>query len=219
MTTCGTLLSAEEVREFVRKERLQRFDYIPVKPVVGGQDDDDFGELGTLDWLAARSDAAASAFDVGNKIILPDSVPVTFPPYGGARRGRAWHSRTRLTVGRVKRKVQDKNGKPVVCATYLNHGRTGMKFGIDILFSRFTQKCNQAEENAGDRLSEWAVRHWGKLNINYIIWWNWMNDGAGWFDYEPLRRKWDFGAPNLVASRHLDHVHLQINSPFIRGNE
>lgn len=216
MTTCGALPSPEEVRAFVEAEGLQRYIAIP-----------DNGKVINVGYTPNEEEIledTTGALSTGTRIILPDSTPVIWnpsnnQPYNGARRGDAWHPRTRRTVALVRDKVRKKDGKKVICATYLNHGRTGMKFGIDILFSRFTQKANNAEEAAGDRLSNWAIRNWSKLNINYMIWWNWMNDGDGWFDYEPLRLKWDFGSPNVVSSRHFDHVHIQVDSPLIPGNE
>lgn len=225
---CGAVTpSKEELSQFVAGEGLERFNYIPEADKtlkVGVEPDENIEKLSLLDAAAGSSELLAGAFSVGSKIILPDSTPVEWnpahnKPYYGARRGSAWHPRTRLTVGRIRRKVQSKNGKPMICATYIGHGRTGIQFGIDAMISQFTQKANKAEEEAGDRLVNWAVRNWNKLNLNYIIYWNWMNDGAGWFDYEPIRLRWDSGSPNVVASRHYDHAHFQVNSPFIAGNE
>ena len=232
MTTCGgNLPNGYTLRAFLQEEGIRRHQYIPdngksinvgTTPTDSIPDDELFGDA--KNYLASISDRLAASQPVGERIILPDSVPTVWnplngQPYYGAKRGRAWHYRTRRTVGLIRRKVVNSSGIPVRCATYDGHGRTGKPFGIDVLLSTFTQQCNSQEEAAGDALCNWVIKNWSRLNVNYVIWWNWMNDGNGWFDYEPVRRKWDSGSQNLVASRHLDHLHIQIDSPFIVGNE
>jgi hypothetical protein len=232
----GLPVEKERLRDLVDKMGLERFDAIPddTKEIAVGTSDADelpegsgilaLGEATISPMMRSVGVEPTAALNTGTRIILPDSVPTEWSPnnrkpYLGARRGTAWHPRTRHTVALIRDKVRNRDGKKIICATYVGHGRTGIKFGIDNMVSTFTQKANSVEENAGDKLSNWAIKNWNKLNINYMIWWNWMNDGAGWFDYEPIRRQWDSGSPNVVASRHLDHVHIQVNSPFIAGNE
>jgi len=227
---CGAFPDKEVVLDFIDKNNIEVFDHIPdsekaiqvglepADPILENPLTDAAENLvGAITGEDAEVNLTAS-FKVGRKIILPDSTPTGWPPYAGARNGHAWHDRTRRTVGLIRRKAQSKSGRPIVCATYIGHGTTGIKFGIDAMVSKFGQKANNAEENAGDRLVNWALRNWGKLNLNYIIWWNWMNHGQGWFDYEPIRRQWSGGSQALVPSRHLDHGHFQVDSPFIAGN-
>ncbi len=148
----------------------------------------------------------------GEELILPRGAPRTFPPFPGATKN--WNARTERVVRLVKEKAPG-----VICATYRNHGRTGEPWGIDIMISQFNQKANAAQENFGDILCNWAVKNWAWLNLNYIIYWNWMNDGTGWFDYEPYRLQWASGSQNLVSSRHQDHLHFQVDNPFRAGND
>ena len=111
------------------------------------------------------------------------------------------------------------DGSKVICATYEKHGRTGIWYGIDVMFSRFTEACSTAEREAANDFVGWCMRNWYVLRLNYIIWDDNMNDGLGWFPYGPLRRRWGSGSQNPVAAKHKDHVHLQVDSPFIAGNE
>lgn len=154
------------------------------------------------------------AFELGRKLELPKGTPRRFPPYPGAT--KRWSDRTRQQVHRIERKAPG-----VICATYAGHGRTGEPWGIDIMISPFHDRANQKQEDFGDALCNWLVRNWEEMHINYIIYWNWMRDSkrGGWFSYEPYRLKWGGGSQNIVTSRHLDHLHVQINNPHIRGNE
>jgi hypothetical protein len=148
---------------------------------------------------------------VGRRITLPASTPQTWPPHDFAT--KRWSDRTKRQVARIKRKAPG-----IICSTYAGHGRTGERWGIDAWVSRIHQKANAAEEDAGDRLCEWIIRNWTVIRCNYVIWWNWMNDGAGWFDYEPWRRTGS-GSQELVTSRHLDHLHITVDNPHVAGNE
>ncbi len=207
----------EEIDAILAEEGLARYEHIPTEATEYAPDNTPkafrIGELEDDDPL----DEAASRFSVGNTIQLPTSatkMPSGWPPYGGAQSDRAWNARTLDTVQRIRRKVPG-----IVCATYAGHGRTGIWYGIDAMVSHFTQAANNAEEDAGDRLCNWVIRNWRVLNVNYVIYWNYMNDGNGWFSYEPLRRRWAGGSQNLVSSRHYDHLHIQVDSPYIAGNE
>lgn len=146
------------------------------------------------------------------KLTLPSGTPRNYPPYPGATKN--WSPRTRAVVHQIREKAPG-----VVCATYEGHGRTGEPWGIDIMVSKFNEKANHAQELFGDALCNWLLAHWSEFHINYAIWWNYMNDGAGWFDYEPYRLKWAGGSQTLVTSRHLDHIHISISSPYLPGNE
>ena len=145
-----------------------------------------------LEEPAGLLEALRSPDRIGRKIQLPDSTPKTFPPFQFAT--RQWSDRSWRTVHRIQRKAPG-----IVCATYQGHGRTGEPWGIDAFVSKMHEKANAAEEEAGDRLVEWAVRNWEWLNLNYVIWWNYMHDGAGWFWYEPWR-KTGSGARNSLRA-------------------
>lgn len=156
-------------------------------------------------------------FAPGATLDLPPGTPRTYPPYGGAT--RRWSERSRHQVIRIRRKAPG-----IVCATYFQHGRTGEHFGIDCFVAPFRQKANRAQEAFGDALTEWLIRNWSEMHINYIIWWNWMNDGAGWFDYTPYSKPanqggWPGGDPDQNTRRHEDHIHVQIMNPRLAPNQ
>ncbi len=164
-------------------------------------------------------------FDLGKKLELPKGTPHMphgyergVRPYPGATRD--WAGRTKNQVERIQRKVPG-----VVCATYAGHGRTGEAWGIDVMVSPVHQRFSHAQKEFGWELCRWLLRNWDSMHLNYLIFDNFMNDinGQGWFDYEPLRRDWirrsNGGSPNVVTSRHRDHVHIQIDNPHIGGNE
>jgi hypothetical protein len=55
------------------------------------------------------------------------------------------------------------------------------------------------------------MNNFAEMHLNYVIWFNQMNDGVGWFGYEPFI---GFGGdPNFVTQRHQDHVHIQVMNP------
>lgn len=156
---------------------------------------------------------------IGEKLALPKGTPrmpggflAGSRPYPGATRN--WSSLSLTQVRRIRNKAPG-----IVCSTYFNHGRTGEAWGIDAMVSPFNRLANAAQERLGDHLSDWAIRNWNWLNLNYVIWWNWMNDGAGWFSYEPFRRQWSGGSQNRVTSKHKDHWHGQVDNPWVPGNE
>lgn len=144
----------------------------------------------------------------GKVLRLAPGTPRSYPPYGGA--SRDWGATAMGTV----RKLRDK-APGIVLATYEGHGRTGKKYGIDYFVAPFRKKATRAQEELGDRLCNWAVRNWAWLDLDYIIWWNWMNDGQGWFDYTPWSKPahlggWPGGDPDMNTRRHEDHGHLQV---------
>src|SRR5215207_1372392 len=140
---------------------------------------------------------------MGNKMKLPSGTPRHFPPFPGAT--QQWSERTRNQVMRIRRKAPG-----IVCASYRNHGRTGEAWGIDIMVSPFHQMAQGAQKQLGNALTQWLVNNWAEMNLNYVIWFNQMNDGAGWFNYEPYRAAYKAGSSNLVTSKHQDHVHVQV---------
>ena len=141
---------------------------------------------------------------MGNHLDLPGGTPRRFPPFAGAT--QAWSERSRQQVMRIRRKAPG-----VVCATYFEHGRTGEPWGIDIMVSPIHQKAAGAQKHLGDALVRWLMNNFVEMNLNYVIWFNQMNDGAGWFDYTPFI---GFGGDlNPVTQRHQDHVHVQVLNP------
>lgn len=147
--------------------------------------------------------------NIGEKLALPKGTPRgpdEWPPYPGATKN--WSELSWEVVRAVRQKVPG-----IICSTYEGHGRTGEPWGIDIMVSPFNRRANPEQEQLGDAISDWALANWSGLHINYIIWWNWMNDGESWFSYEPYRKQWSGGSQNLVTSRHMDHVHIQILNP------
>jgi hypothetical protein len=148
---------------------------------------------------------------MGNKLELAPGTPRNFPPFGGAT--RLWSERSRQQVLRIRRKVPG-----IVCATYRHHGRTGMPWGIDIFVAPFRQKANEAQKRLGDGLVRWLLNNWSEMHINYIIWFNRMNDGAGWFDYSRWSKPasqggFPGGDHDMNTRRHEDHVHIQVMDP------
>jgi len=62
------------------------------------------------------------------------------------------------------------------------------------------------------------LNNWAEMHLNYVIWWNRMNDGAGWFDYSPWSKPPSQGgipggSPDINTRRHEDHVHIQVMNP------
>ncbi len=157
-------------------------------------------------------------FNLGKELVLPKGTPRHYPPFPGAT--KRWADRTLEQVKRIERKVPG-----VVCATYAGHGRTGEAWGIDVMVSPFNQKFSKDQKAFGWELCTWLLRNWDSMHLNYLIYDNFMNEinGNGWFDYEPYRLDWirrsNGGSPNIVTSRHRDHVHIQIDNPHVSGNE
>jgi hypothetical protein len=135
---------------------------------------------------------------------LPGGTPRHFPPFVGAT--QRFSERTRRQVSRIRRKAPG-----LVCATYFGHGRTGEPWGIDIMVSPLHQKAQGPQKHLGNALVRWLLNNWAEMHLNYVIWLNQMNDGAGWFSYEPFIGSG--GHPNPVTQRHLDHVHVQVMNP------
>jgi hypothetical protein len=146
---------------------------------------------------------------MGRKLKLPSGTPRHFPPFGGAT--QRWSERTRQQVMRIRRKAPG-----IVCATYKGHGRSGEAWGIDIMVSPLHQRAEGPQKQLGNALARWLMNNFPEMHLNYVIWFNQMNDGAGWFNYEPFRLAAS-GSKHPVTSRHLDHVHVQIDNPFIAG--
>jgi hypothetical protein len=141
---------------------------------------------------------------MGHHLELPGGTPRHFPPFLGAT--QRWSERTRHQVRRIRRKAPG-----IVCATYRHHGRTGEPWGIDVMVSTLHQMANDREKALGNGLVRWLMNNFAEMHLNYVIWFNQMNDGAGWFSYEPFI---GFGGdPNIVTQRHQDHVHIQVMNP------
>ena len=147
---------------------------------------------------------------MSKKLNLPGGTPRQFPPFFGATQN--WSERSRNQVRRIRRKAPG-----IVCATYKGHGRTGEPWGIDIMVSQLHNKAEGGQKQLGDALARWLMNNFVEMHLNYVIWFNRMNDGAGWFDYEPFRKAAS-GSKHPVTSRHFDHVHVQIDNPGILGN-
>jgi hypothetical protein len=149
---------------------------------------------------------------MGSHLKRPGGTPHHFPPFPGGT--QQWSERTRHQVRRIRHKVPG-----IVCATYRHHGRTGEAWGIDIMVSPFHHMAQGPQKQLGNALVKWLVNNWAEMNLNYVIWFNQMNDGAGWFNYEPYRAAYTAGSPNLVTSRHQDHVHVQVLNPALGPNQ
>ena len=150
-------------------------------------------------------------FDMGTRLYLPNGTPRHFPPYPGAT--QHYSERTCRQVRRIRRKAPG-----IVCATYRNHGRTGQPWGVDIMVAPFKQKANAPQKALGNALVRWLMDNWVEMHLNYVIWWNRMNDGEGWFDYSPWSKPasqggWKGGSPDMNTRRHEDHVHIQVMNP------
>ena len=150
-------------------------------------------------------------FGMGTRLYLPNGTPRHFPPYPGAT--QRYSERTRQQVRRIRQKAPG-----IVCATYRNHGRTGEPWGVDIMVAPFNQKANAPQKALGNALVRWLMKNWVEMHLNYVIWWNRMNDGEGWFDYSPWSKPasqggWKGGSPDMNTRRHEDHVHIQVMNP------
>jgi hypothetical protein len=150
-------------------------------------------------------------FGMGTRLYLPNETPRHFPPYPGAT--QRYSERTRQQVRRIRRKAPG-----IVCATYRFHGRTGEPWGVDIMVAPFNQKANAPQKALGNAVVRWLINNWVEMHLNYVIWWNRMNDGAGWFDYSPWSKPasqggWKGGSPDMNTRRHEDHVHIQVMNP------
>jgi hypothetical protein len=150
-------------------------------------------------------------FGMGTRLYLPNGTPRHFPPYPGAT--QRYSERTRQQVRRIRLKAPG-----IVCATYRNHGRTGESWGVDIMVAPFNQKANAPKKALGNAVVRWLMNNWAEMHLNYVIWWNRMNDGAGWFDYSPWSKPasqggWKGGSPDMNTRRHEDHVHIQVMNP------
>ena len=148
---------------------------------------------------------------MGNRLDLPNGTPRHFPPYPGAT--QRWSERTRRQVRRIRRKAPG-----IVCATYRNHGCTGQTWGVDIMVAPFNQKANAPQKALGNALVRWLMNNWVEMHLIYVIWWNHMNVGAGWFDYSPWSKPASQGglpggSPDMNTRRHEDHVHIQVVNP------
>jgi hypothetical protein len=137
---------------------------------------------------------------------MPEGYREGSLPYPGS--SQTWSTRARWVVSEIRKEFG-----PVVCSTYDFHGRQGEAWNIDVMVSPFRQKATTAQEAFGDRMQVWFENNWVRLGIDYLIWWNWMNDGNGWFDYTPWSRPasqggWPGGDPHPVPRRHEDHLHV-----------
>ncbi len=149
----------------------------------------------------ARTEAPPDEIPAGTP-----QMPGGYPPFPGAT--TQWAQRANWVVGEIRKEFG-----PVVCATYGFHGREGEPWNIDVMVSPFRQKADASQEAFGDRIQLWLEDNWMRLGVDYLIWWNWMNDGAGWFDYTPWSRPaslggWPGGDPHPVPRRHEDHLHI-----------
>jgi hypothetical protein len=185
---CGRYVPAEEIERILAGLGIERTDQHPEYTV---EQEEGFG--------------------LGTRLDLPNGTPRHFPPYPGAT--QRYSERTRQQVRRIRRKAEG-----IVCATYRNHGRTGEPWGVDIMVAPFNQKANAPQKALGDALVRWLMTNWVQMHLNYVIWWNRMNDGEGWFDYSPWSKPasqggWKGGSPDMNTRRHEDHVHIQVMNP------
>jgi hypothetical protein len=51
--------------------------------------------------------------------------------------------------------------------------------GIDVMVSTLHQMANDREKALGNALVRWLMNNFAKMHLNYVIWFNQMNDGAG----------------------------------------
>ena len=185
---CGRYVPAEEIERILARLGIERTDQHPEYTV---EQEEGFG--------------------MGTRLDLPNGTPRHFPPYPGAT--QRWSERTRQQVRRIRQKAPG-----IVCATYRNHGRTGEPWGVDIMVAPFNQKANSPQKALGNALVRWLMNNWVEMYLNYVIWWNRMNDGEGWFDYSPWSKPasqggWKGGSSDMNTRRHEDHVHIQVMNP------
>ena len=211
---CGRFVPGpDEIDEILARlgiERTAEHPDFPMEPEEGLLAEDDF-ELEGAELEGAGIASMAMLQGMGRKLELPPGTPRNFPPFVGAT--RLWSERTRQQVLRIRRKAPG-----IVCATYKGHGRTGMPWGIDIMVSPLHQMADARQKRLGDALKRWLENNFSEMHINYIIWFNQINDGAGWFSNEEFRLLFG-GSDDPVTSRHQDHVHVQITDPHRGPNQ
>ena len=95
---------------------------------------------------------------------------VSWPPHPGATKNSA--DKTAAAAKELEEKF------PVVCSTYHGHGRTGEAWGIDVWIGQRGVRADQQQEALGDRIQERLEANWNSVEINYVIWWNWMKENA-----------------------------------------
>jgi hypothetical protein len=208
---CGRFVPGpDEIDETLARLGIEPTAEHPEMEPEEGFAEEDF-ELEGAELEGAEFESMALLQGMGNKLALPSGTPRNFPPFAGAT--RLWSERSRHQVLRIRRKAPG-----IVCATYRHHGRTGMPWGIDIMVSQLHNMANAAQKRLGNALVRWLMNNFSEMHINYIIWFNQMNDGQGWFSYERFVGKFG-GDPNLVTQRHQDHVHVQIMDPTRGPNQ
>jgi hypothetical protein len=185
---CGRYVPAEEIERILARLGIERTDQHP-------------------EYTAEQ----VEGFGMGTRLDLPNGTPRHFPPYPGAT--QRYSERTRQQVRRIRGKAPG-----IVCATYRNHGRTGETWGVDMMVAPFNQKANAPQKALGNGLVGWLMNNWVEMRLNYVIWWNRMNDGKGWFDYSPWSKPasqggWKGGSSDMNTRRHEDHVHIQVMNP------
>jgi hypothetical protein len=206
--SCGRYVpEPDELERVLAEVGIERTDQHPeftMEPEEGFEyEGSEYGETGF--------DGIVLLQGMGNRLELPRGTPRRFPPYPGAT--QRWIERTRQQVRRIRRKAPG-----IVCATYRSHGRTGQTWGVDIMVAPFNQKANAPQKALGNSLVRWLMNNWAEMHLNYVIWWNRMNDGAGWFDYSPWSKPasqggFPGGSPDMNTRRHEDHVHIQVMNP------
>lgn len=135
----------------------------------------------------------------GSVLVPPKTVLAPAPSLDT----RNWHSRTAVVAQEIERVF------PVRCSTYKNHGTTGELWGIDIWVSPLNSRANKEQEAWGDKIYEWVLANWSRLNILYMIWWDWYIDDHTQFAYSE-KVDWPHGSKNENDYKHFNHVHIQI---------
>ena len=205
---CGRLVPGpEEIEETLARLGIER---TAEHPEFDAEPEEGF-ELEGTESDGGMTLVMGAIHGMGKRLELPSGTPRDFPPFAGAT--RRWSERTRHQVRRIRRKAPG-----IICSTYLNHGRTGERWGIDIMVSPLHQVANDGQKRLGNALVGWLMNNFSEMHLNYVIWFNQMNDGAGWFSFEPfVGFAGEFGQSasltGPVSQRHQDHVHVQVMNP------
>jgi hypothetical protein len=107
-------------------------------------------------------------------------------------------------------------------STYPGHGTAGEEWSIDAWIAPYGRMANDKQENVGDRIQNHVLRHWNRMGIGYVIWWNWARQdhrywmfsrepAHTWFPYKPYALLWLQNNPgdwDPETYYHFDHFHI-----------
>src|SRR5215212_11480365 len=201
--SCGRYVpEPDEIERVLAEVGIERTDQHPeftLEPEEGFEYEG--SEYGETDF-----DSIVLLQGMGNRLELPRGTPRHFPPYPGAT--QRWSERTRQQVRR-----RGSSALPTVFTVAPDRPGAWTSWS-----PRSSRRPTLPRRPLGNALVRWLMNNWVEMHLNYVIWWNRMNDGAGWFDYSPWSKPasqggFHGGSPDMNTRRHEDHVHIQVMNP------